>query len=68
MRNRLPLWLSILCCVAPLFALCCLAIAAVAGRSVNSAAMIAVVILCNKITSFLLNDDPSRTVIRVPAN
>lgn len=68
MRARMPLWLSILCCVTPLFALCCLAIAPLAGRSVSSAAMIAVVFLCNKITSFLLNDDPSRMVIRVPAD
>lgn len=54
----LPKWVAPFCCSAPFFALIGLSIAAAFGASVSASAFVSLVLLCGKITGWVLNVRP----------
>lgn len=54
----LPQWVAPFCCTAPFCALIGLSISGAFGASVSTPALVSLVLLCGKITSWVLNIPP----------
>lgn len=54
-QPALPTWVAPFCCITPFCALIVLSISTLYGTSINTPGLICVVLLCGKITGWVLN-------------
>ena len=57
-RPALPIWVAPFCCTAPFCALIVFSMSALFGASVSTPGMICLVLLCGRITGWVLNVPP----------
>jgi len=58
LRTTLPSWLAPFCCVIPFCALIALSMSALCGAPMSTPGLICLVLLCGKITGWVLNVQP----------